>query len=344
MTAATLPRPVRDARTPVIVVSGFLGAGKTTLLRRVLVTPALANSLLIVNEIGEIGIDHHLLERSDDRTVLLDNGCICCQLRGDLQELLVDLGMRRRRGELPGFDRVIVETSGLADPGPVAQTLYADAPLLRDYRLGHVVTLIDPTNAAGREAAPGIAARQVAAADLLVFSKADRTTAEARAAAVEWARSINGFARIEDADQGVIDVAALAGATPFAWRGLGQPDGEEGTYLGRRITPHPQDVASFAMVFDAPLSRPLFRAFLELLVTLRGADLLRAKGIVRYDDAPLQPWVVQGVGHVFDREMPLAPGASAPDGSTLVLIGRRLVRDEVQALWDALRAVAVPAR
>ncbi|MCD2513008.1 CobW family GTP-binding protein [Comamonas endophytica] len=331
---------LRDARTPVIVVSGFLGAGKTTLLRRVLAAPELANTLLIVNEIGEIGIDHHLLERSDDRTMLLDNGCVCCQLRGDLQEMLVDIGMRRRRGELPGFDRVVVETSGLADPGPVAQTLYGDAPLLRDYRLGHVVTLVDPTNAAGRAAAPGIAARQVAAADRVVFSKADRATPGEREAAQDWVRGINAFARCQEAAFGDIPVADLADATPFEWLATAPADG---AYLGRRLVPHPAGVGSFALRFDLPLPRALLREFLELLVRLRGADLLRVKGIVRYEDAPGQAFVVQGVGHQFDREVPLAAGAALPEGSSLVLIGRRLVRDEIQALWQAMRAVALAA-
>jgi len=340
--AASSPVAVRDARTPVIVVSGFLGAGKTTLLKRVLQTPALSHSLLVVNEIGEIGIDHHLLERSDDRTLLLDNGCLCCQLRGDLQELLVDIAMRRKRGELPGFDRVIVETSGLADPGPVAQTLYSDAPLLRDYRLGHVVTLVDPTNAAGRAAAPAIATRQVAAADRVVFSKSDRASPEQRAAAHDWVRSINAYADCEDAAHGAIDAEALAGATPFGWRmpDTGAGSDGEGAYLGRHLAPHPSDVASFALTFDDPLPRALFQEFIDLLVRLRGADLLRVKGIVRFDDSPV-PVVVQGVCHVFDRHVPLAHGASAPARSTLVVIGRNLARTDVLALWQALIALSL---
>lgn len=204
-----------DARTPVIVVSGFLGSGKTTLLKKVLDTPELSNSMLIVNEIGEIGIDHKLLERSDDQTVLLDNGCMCCQLRGDLQALLVDLGMRRYRGELPSFDRVIIETSGLAEPGPIAQTLYGDGPLARDYRLAHVVTLIDPLNPRARAAAQAIADAQVAAADLLVLSKSDLATPAQAAAALDWARAINSYADVIATSQGNMDVALLADATPF---------------------------------------------------------------------------------------------------------------------------------
>jgi G3E family GTPase len=335
--AASSTVTVRDARTPVIVISGFLGAGKTTLLKRALQTPALSHSLLIVNEIGEIGIDHHLLERSDDRTLLLDNGCMCCQLRGDLQELLVDVGMRRKRGELPSFDRVIIETSGLADPGPVARTLYSDAPLLRDYRLGHVVTLIDPTNVSGRKAAPAIAARQVAAADRIVFSKSDRASLEQREEAYAWMRSVNAYAECEDAAHGEIDAAALADATPFAWFARQEP--EEGAYLGRHVAPHPAEVTSFALTFDDPVPRALFQEFIDLLVRLRGADLLRVKGILRFDDAGT-PVVVQGVGHVFDREVPLARGASMPATSTLIVIARRVARADVQALWQVLSALA----
>lgn len=333
---AVHPAP-KDARVPVIVVTGFLGSGKTTLLKKVLATPELSDSLMIVNEIGEIGIDHHLLEQSDDRTVLLDNGCMCCQLRGDLQEMLVDITLRRRRGELPGFDRVIIETSGLAEPGPIAQTLYSDAPLARDYRLAHVVALVDANNAEGRRAAPVIASRQVAAADLVIVTKTDLATQDQVDESLDWINTINEFARREIASHGDIDTALLAGVSPFDWQS--STETEQGGYLGSYLTPHPRDVTSFTLTFDEPLPRALFQDFLAILVRLRGADLLRVKGILHFEGEPV-PVLIQGVCHVFDKHVALAKGASAPDRSTLVFIVRALARKDIESLWLSLLALS----
>ncbi len=355
-----------DARIPVIVVSGFLGSGKTTLLKKVLATPELANSMLIVNEIGEIGIDHQLLERSDDETVLLDNGCMCCQLRGDLQALLVDLGMRRYRGELPSFDRVIVETSGLAEPGPIAQTLYGDGPLARDYRLAHVVTLIDPINPQARAAAQAIADAQVAAADLLVLSKSDVATPAQTAAALDWARSINSYADTIAISQGNMDIALLADATPFNHPAFGAKpttrlfgdlsalrqdaaadavaaeSHESGSYLaGQRSSIHPPDIGSFALHFDAPPSRALFDLFMSTLLRLRGPDLLRVKGIV-YFEGETQAQLIQGVCHVYDQPVALERATDAQAQSVLVFIARKVSRQQVEAYWRSLQGLAEP--
>ena len=161
-----------DGRTPVVVVTGFLGSGKTTLVNRLV--SRLPDSLVIVNEFGEVPVDHLLVEGSTEKTVALPNGCLCCHLRGDLEETLIGAAMRRRRGEIAGFDRVIVETSGLADPGPVAQTLYADPALARDFKLGPIVTVVDAFDLEARKASADIARAQIAAADVVVLSKVDR--------------------------------------------------------------------------------------------------------------------------------------------------------------------------
>ncbi|OZI30656.1 hypothetical protein CAL29_21925 [Bordetella genomosp. 10] len=342
-----------DTRLPVIVVSGFLGSGKTTLLKRVLAAPALSGSMLIVNEFGEVGIDHHLLERSDEETVLLDNGCMCCQLRSDLQTLLVDLSMRRRNGEIPSFERVIIETSGLADPGAIAQTLYGDAPLTRQYRLAHVVTLVDAAHPEARAAAAQTAERQAAAADLILLTKTDRATPDQRDAALAWARSVNAHARCETTVLGDLDVALLTAPTPFA--GLGRlethpaPDGDEsgrgnddapgGSYLGKIAPLHAPAVTSFTMTFAEPLRRPVFQLFLDTLTSLRGPDLLRTKGILRFEGEP-RLVLIQGVCHVFDKPVTLAPGTTAPARSSLVFIARGLSRVDVEGLWASIARLA----
>jgi len=351
---------MQDARTPVIVVSGFLGSGKTTLLRKVLDTPELANSMLIVNEIGEIGIDHQLFERSDDETVLLDNGRMCCQLRGDLQALLVDLGMRRYRGELPSFERVFIETSGLAEPGPIAQTLYGDGPLAKDYRLAHVVTLVDPLNPEARNAAPAVATAQLVAADLVAITKTDAANAAQIEAARDWVSSVNSFANVILAVQGDIDIALLVDATPFDHPALTQrPTGlfgsmagiqedadastsdadAQGAYLGRQGLLHPSNVQSFVLdLGETPVDRKLFDLFMNTLLRLRGQDLLRVKGIVRFKDTP-DAQLIQGVCHVYDRPVPL-PDAGQSRGSVLVVIARGVGRKQVEAYWLALHELA----
>ncbi|MEI2415848.1 GTP-binding protein [Orrella sp. JC864] len=328
-----------DPRMPVIVVSGFLGSGKTTLLRRVLDTPELAGSMLIVNEIGEIGIDHHLLERSDEETVLLDNGCMCCQLRSDLQTLLVDLGMRRKRGEIPSFERIIIETSGLADPGPIAQTLYGDAPLARQYRLAHVVTLVDAAHPQARQAAPRMAERQVAAADLILLTKSDRAAPAQLEQARQWAQAINAQARCETAVMGRLDIALLTAVTPFGRLGGEPASTQGGSYLGRRAPLHPHGVSSFTLVFEAPVPRPVFQLFLDVLTSLRGPDLLRTKGILHFEGEP-QAVLIQGVCHVFDKPVALPAGAPAPARSSLVFIARKLTRDDIEGLWRAFIRLA----
>lgn len=350
-----------DTRTPVIVVTGFLGSGKTTMLKKVLATPELANSMLIVNEIGEIGIDHQLLERSSDETVLLDNGCMCCQLRGDLQALLVDLSMRRYRGELPSFERIIIETSGLAEPGPIAQTLYGDGPLAKDYRLAHVVALIDPVNPRGREAAQAIADAQIAAADLLVLSKSDLATPAQTDAAWTWARGINGFAGGIAVTQGDIDIALLADATPFNHPILGtkktgglfgdiatlvreesdpvNSSTETGSYLAGQRTTHPPGITSFALRFDAPLDRALFDVFMATLLRLRGQDLLRIKGIVRFQDEA-RAQLIQGVCHVYDQPVALDHEPDEKQQSVLIFIARNLGRTQIEAFWRSLHSIA----
>lgn len=340
-----------DSRIPVIILSGFLGSGKTTLLKKVLKTPELSNSMIIVNEIGEIGIDHQLLEQSDDRTVLLDNGCMCCQLRGDLQALLVDLAMRSYRGEMPSFDRVIVETSGLAEPGPVAQTLYSDGPIARDYRLAHVVTLLDPLNASAREAAPRVAAAQVAAADLLVLTKSDIALEVQQEATMQWARGINAFARCVVASHGDIDIALLATATPYSeevFVRLGKPglfgsavrgDQANESYLGKVLSLHPSNIGSFVMHFERPLDRTLFDLFLSTLLRLRGEDLLRVKGIVFFKDSP-DPHLIQGVCHIYDQPVAISLGNDKITQSSLVLIARDIKLDQVAHLWKSIEALA----
>jgi G3E family GTPase len=305
-----------DGTTPVVVVTGFLGSGKTTLVNRLVAR--FPESLVIVNEFGEVSVDHALIESSTEKTVALPNGCLCCHLRGDLEETLLGAAMRRRRGEIAGFDRVIVETSGLADPGPVAQTLYADQALARDYKLGPIVTVVDAAGAEARKVAPEIARGQIAAADVVVLSKIDR--AGNASGSREEIRRLNPAAPCLAAKYGELDAAALLQAKP-------------GTDHVFSASPtHGSAIRTFALRFERPVRRELLQQFLATLVDLRGADLLRVKGIVPVLDGLV---LVQGVRHVFDRLRPVKEGEPA-----LVFITNGVEKSEVQALWDAMKGLA----
>jgi G3E family GTPase len=300
---------IPDGRTPVVVVTGFLGSGKTTLVNQLLKKQA--ETLVIVNEFGEVPVDHHLLESSEERTIALPNGCLCCHLRGDLEETLIGAAMRRRRGEIAGFDRVIVETSGLADPGPVAQTLFADQALARDFKLGPVITVVD---AAHPELGSDIGRAQIAAADVLVLSKTDR--AGDLSSVKEKVRALNPSAQCMPARFGDVDPAILT-----------QPGTD---HVFSAAAQHAHGIASFVLKFEHPVSRELLERFLAVLVDLRGADLMRVKGIVALDSGECV--AVQGVRHVFDR---LRPVARAP-ATGLVFITQTLPKREVDALWQAM--------
>ena len=300
---------IPDGRTPVFVVTGFLGSGKTTLVNELL--KKLGETLVIVNEFGEVPVDHHLLQASEEKTVALPNGCLCCHLRGDLEETLLGAAMRRRRGEIDGFDRVIVETSGLADPGPVAQTLYADRALERDFKLGPIVTVVD---AADADLGLEVAKSQITAADVIVLSKTDRVADFS--ALEEELGNLNPYARRIPARFGNVDPALLE---------------KSGTdHVFSTVAHHDRGIHSFVLKFDAPPRKDLLERFLALLVELRGADLLRVKGIVGLDGG--EHVAVQGVRHVFDRLRPIENRPS----TGLVFITRNMAECDVQALWHAM--------
>jgi G3E family GTPase len=229
---------IPDGRTPVMVVTGFLGSGKTTLVNHLISREK--DSLVIVNEFGEVPVDHHLLEATEERTVALPNGCLCCRLRGDLEETLVGAAMRRRRGDIAGFDRVIVETSGLADPGPVAQTLFADQALARDFRLGPIVTVVDAADCENRKSARDVARAQIAAADVVVLSKVDRPGARPEEVRREVG-SLNAAAACIEASFGALDP------------GLLQQSGTD--HVFPQAAAHDAGIRSFTLTFDHPCRR-----------------------------------------------------------------------------------------
>jgi G3E family GTPase len=290
-----MPGSSRDplaGKLPVTLVTGFLGSGKTTLVSKLVRHPAMNRVAVVINEVGEIGIDHELVAMSTENIALLANGCICCSVRTDLQETLRDLFARRRAGTVADFDRVIIETTGLADPAPVVQTLLADTLAATQFRLDGLVTLVDAVNGRTQLANHAEPAKQIALADRVFLTKSDIASAEAVEDLKLAIAEINPAARVSLVVQGEVDPAELtnlglasARAGAETLRFLGEPLEGAGSggeaRLSRRPALHDASIRTLSLRIDEPFTWNGFSAAMELLTTLRGPDLLRVKGIVK---------------------------------------------------------------
>ena len=344
--AQASPTSGRDALAgliPVSIVTGFLGSGKTTLVNRLLKRPEMNRVAVIVNELGEIGIDNDLVEVSSEQMMLLNNGCLCCVLRGDLQETMRDLFVKRRNGEIIDFDRVVIETTGLADPAPVMQTLITDTLLLEQYRLDCVVTLVDAVNAPGQLVQFTEPVKQVALADRLVVTKSDLVGEEQVKDLIARLKELNPRAPVKLALNGEIDLAFLVDVglrsskarLEEVERWLGAEEHDDGHGHHHR---HDEAVATFVLRFERPMRWDTFTQCMDVLTALRGPDLLRVKGLVNVEGKS-GPMVVQGVQHLFHPPLELAswPG---PDRTTrLVFITRGIPKQTVADLFSAIGAV-----
>ena len=350
------PAPTRDSlagKLPVSLITGFLGSGKTTLLKRLLRDPGMNRAAVIINEFGEVGIDHELVASSSESMTLLSNGCLCCTVRTDLQETLRELFIKRRAGEVMAFDRVFVETTGLADPVPVLHTLQTDGMLGAQYRLDCVVTLIDAVNGLQNLDDMPEAAKQAAVADRIVITKSDIAEPGAVAALEARLARMNPYAAHCLAVNGEVDVAFLRDvgprsthATPKDLERWLAPSGEaraEGAYLGERVRAGAHDAAirSFCLWFEKAFTWDTFSAAVQVLTSLRGSDLLRVKGLVNVAGEP-GPVLVQGAQHVFHPPVTLAAWASEDRRSRIVFITRNLSRESVEALFAAVGTLAAP--
>jgi G3E family GTPase len=324
--------------TPVTVLTGYLGAGKTTLLNRLLRQPALAGTAVLVNEFGEIGLDHLLVEKLDENTVLLNAGCLCCTVRGDLSRALTDLLPRVAAGEVR---RVVIETTGLADPAPILATLMSDPVAGRSYRLDGIVTVVDAVNGMAQLDTQPEAVRQVAVADRIVLSKTDIAgPSELR----ERLRRLNPGAPLLTVTHGEVDAAPLLHAGLFDpdskipdVRGWLDAEAYADTHDAHHHDPnrHDERIAAFCLTFEQPLHWQGVATWLDMLVATRGESLLRIKGILNVVGQD-RPVAIHGVQHLFH---PPALLAAWPDGdprtSRLVFITRDLPRDVIE---EGLRA------
>ncbi|HXW25541.1 MAG TPA: GTP-binding protein [Xanthobacteraceae bacterium] len=334
---------------PVCVLTGFLGSGKTTLLARLLKSPQFARTAVIVNEFGEVGLDHDLIETSDESFVTLQTGCLCCTIRGDLVLTLSDILRRRDEGRVTPFDRVVIETSGLADPAPILHAVMGDEALAERLTLAGVVTTVDAVHGAETLARQPESVKQVAVADRLVLTKTD-LVAEHPALLADRLAALNPSAPLLPAQFGDIDPARLFDARIWDPSKLEHDPEKWEPVFGKDHAPkisvpdaphhhhHDERITCFALLREEPIPAVALTLFLEVLAEHCGADLLRLKGIVAIAESPDRPAVIHGVQHVFHAPAFLDRWPSEDRRSRLVFIARDLPREFAQALMDAIEA------
>ena len=343
--------PAAASRVPVSLITGFLGSGKTTLLNHLLQDPGLAHSLVIINEFGEVGIDHLLVATPSENMRLLANGCLCCAVRGDLVDTLADAYRKREEGVIPRFDRVLVETTGLADPVPIIQTLVTDEEVAPWFHLDTVVAVVDAVHAQSQLDNHAEAVKQIAVADLLLLSKTDLTEAIDALRLTHRLAQINRAVEIVPVLRGAIDPQVFFGRSPLTshaqsrdvarWLGNAHADvagvctleSHEHCDHDHGHARHDDRVQTFTLFHDAPASPQTLATWLTLLANFRGANLLRVKGLINVGGRPV---VVQAVQTVIHEPVELEHWPSAERRSQVVFIVRDADRAQFERSLEAL--------
>jgi G3E family GTPase len=359
--------------TPITILTGFLGSGKTTLLNRALRDPAMANTAVVINEFGEVGLDHALAAQSDDTIMVLENGCLCCTVFGDLVTTLNNLYHAREAGEIPRFDHVVIETSGLADPSPLIQAFLSDPVLAGLYRIGVVVATVDAVNGPATLDNHVESVRQVALADHILITKLDLVDAtrakETEAALTARLRRLNPAATIMRIDDPAFDIGLLRAegldpadtrADARAWLNAAAYEHADAHHHHARSGHdhdahdhaghdhadhdhhhlHDRDIASFCFTRDKPIAREALRLLLDALQQNLGPNLLRVKGIVNVAEEPDRPAVIQGAQHLLHNLSWLERWPDADRRSKIVFITQGFDRADVEEMIALLDRVA----
>lgn len=358
-----------SGQIPVALLTGFLGSGKTTLLNRLLKRDDMGETAVIVNEFGEVGLDHLLMESGSEDMTVLNSGCLCCTVRGDLIETMGRLFIRRAKGEVPAFKRLLIETTGLADPAPVLHTLMTDPLLAARYRLDAVIATVDAVNGQLTLDNHEEAVKQAAVADRLLLTKTDLASPEQIATLTARLKTLNPGAPLHKVSNGDIAPAQLFNAGLYnpetktadvrAWLRAEAFEGGHGHehdhghdhhhehghdhdhhhHDGHGQDPHDVNrhddaIRAFCIVIDQPLPWPAVTSAFDALVSYRGPDLLRMKGILNVEGSD-KPVVVHGVQHVFHPPAMLEAWPDADRRSKLVFITRNIEQGTIQRLFAA---------
>ena len=335
------------APKPVTVITGFLGSGKTTLLSALLKKQEMKNVAVIINEFGEVGLDHALVEHSDENIVELQNGCICCTIQGDLQKTMLDLIDKMSKGDISYFDKVIIETTGLADPVPIIHTLISSIDLQRIYTLDGVITLVDATNGTKTLDLQPEAVKQVALAERIIISKVDLVEKDKELSLETRLRTINPSTKIIKSsfgDVSISDFINLDAYDPFSksrdvkeWLAAESMDSHHHHDHDHHVNVnrHDENIEAFSMTSDKPVNMMAFGLFKDLLMAQMGSDLLRLKGIINIEGKD-RPAVIHGVRHIFH---PVHWLEKWPDGerqTKLVFITRNVKKEQIEGFFNAL--------
>jgi len=333
---------MQDTRIPVTLLTGFLGAGKTTLLNHLITDPGAGRIAVIMNEFGATGLDHDLIEASTEETILMQSGCLCCTFRGDISKTLGSLMARKKRGEL-SFDRIVIETTGIAEPAPILHTIVVDDLIAPYYRMDGVVTVADAATGRATLAKQAEAVSQIAMADLIVMTKADLVSKDDLTDYEAQVNRINSSAPRIYAEHGQVPPGALFGLS--ALREDAASD-DIAHWLGASAKPHtPTDthldhpegqIISASIELSDPIPASVFDFWLDMLIALKGPDLLRMKGIVHVEGMDW-PFVFHGVQHIFDAPVPLTSWSGNDAKSRVVVIARNASQEDLDASLNMLR-------
>ena len=358
-----------QSRIPVTLVTGFLGSGKTTLINAALSSPELAKTVVVVNEFGEVGLDHQLFASSSDSVVVLENGCLCCTVRSDLVGTLNSLYHARQAGEIPTFDKVVIETSGLAEPGAVLQAFLSEPTLDGLYRVAGVLTLVDAVNWPGTSEEHEESVRQVALADQIRITKLDMVTGDRQDGSSRIRldlRRINPSAEIAEVDW---SSAAVAKLLTFPGFDMADPQADPRPWLNVQAYQKPADdldacgedhhhhehdharpahshhlerkgIETFVLTRESPLMREEVQFLLDGIAQNLGAGLLRVKGLVNVAEEPGRPAVIQGAQHLLHTMTWLDRWPDNDHRTRIVFITQGIPRDNLKDIIDLLDRVS----